>query len=69
MDESILAQVVEVATALDEKSEDPANVSGIPLGATVLIKKNAGVRVPWDADCRIIDTQEVLALVEEIVVT
>lgn len=69
MDESILAQVVEVATALDDEGEDSTNVSGIPLGATVLIKKNAGVRVPWDEECRIIDTQEVLALVEEMVVT
>jgi co-chaperonin GroES (HSP10) len=69
MDESILAQVIEVASALDEEGEEPTNVSGIPLGATVLIKRNAGVRVPWDAECRIIDTQEVLALVEEMVVT
>ncbi len=69
MDESVLAQVIEVATAQDEEGDDETNVSGIPLGATVLIKKNAGVRVPWESDCRIVDTQEVLALVEEMAVT
>ena len=65
----VLAQVIEVATAQAEEGDDETNVSGIPLGATVLIKKNAGVRVPWESDCRIVDTQEVLALVEEMAVT
>ena len=69
MAESVLAQVIEVATALDEEGEEFTNVSGIPLGATVLVKKDAGVKIPWEADCRIIDTQEVLALVEEMLVT
>jgi len=63
--ESILAEVVEVASALDEDTDEEANISGIPLGATVLISKDAGVSVPWDDALRIVDTGEVLALVEE----
>jgi co-chaperonin GroES (HSP10) len=69
MADSVLAQVIEVASARDEDGDEMTNVSGIPLGATVLIKKDAGVRIPWEKECRIIDTQEVLALVEEILVT
>lgn len=65
MSESILAQVTDVASAADE-DDDLTNVSGIPLGARVLIKKDAGVKVPWDDTLRIIETQEVLAMVEEI---
>ncbi len=63
--ESILAEVVEVASAVDEDTDEEANISGIPMGATVLIAKDAGVSVPWDDALRIVDTGEVLALVEE----
>lgn len=63
--ESVLAEVLEVATAGDHGSEDEANISGVPLGATVLIPKDAGTKVPWDDNLRIIETKEVLAIVHE----
>ena len=69
MQESIVAKVIEVASALDSDTAEETNVSGIPLGATVLIPKSAGVRVPWDDDLRIVETPEVLALVDEIQLT
>ena len=64
--ESILAEVIEVASAMDDHSEEETNVSGIPLGATVLIRKDAGVRIPWDENLRIVDTKDILCLVNEI---
>jgi co-chaperonin GroES (HSP10) len=67
--ESLLAQVIEVASAMDSRTDEETNVSGIPLGATVLIPKAVGIKVPWDEDLRIIDTREVLALVDEIALT
>jgi co-chaperonin GroES (HSP10) len=67
--ESVLAEVVEVASAVDARSEEETNVSGVPLGARVLIGKTAGVRVPWDDDLRLVDTRDVLALVDEIFLT
>lgn len=69
MQESIVAKVIEVASALDSDTAEETNVSGIPLGSTVLIPKSAGVRVPWDDDLRIVETREVLALVDEISLT
>ena len=66
MSESLLAEVVEVAVARDSDSEDEANISGVPLGSLVLIPKHAGVRVPWDPELRLVDTKEILALVNEI---
>ena len=67
--ESVLAQVIEVASALDTRTEEETNISGIPLGSMVLIPKTVGVKVPWDESLRIIDTREVLALVDEIRLT
>jgi co-chaperonin GroES (HSP10) len=67
--ESVLAQVIEVASAVDSRTEEETNISGIPLGAMVLIPKATGVRVPWDDSLRIIDTREILALVDEIRLT
>lgn len=64
--ESILAEVIEVASALDSNTEEETNVSGIPLGATVLIPKTAGVKVPWDDSLRVVETREILAVVDEI---
>jgi co-chaperonin GroES (HSP10) len=64
-DESLLGEVLEVASAHDLDSNEETNISGIPLGALVLIPKDAGVKVPWDEDLRIIDTKNVLALVYE----
>jgi co-chaperonin GroES (HSP10) len=65
MQESLVGEVIEVATAQDEDEEE-ANISGIPLGATVLIPKDAGVKIPWDGDLRIVETSAVLALVSEV---
>ncbi len=69
MQESVLAQVIEVASALDTRTEEETNISGIPLGSMVLIPKITGVKVPWDDSLRIIDTREILALVDEIRLT
>jgi co-chaperonin GroES (HSP10) len=66
MAESVLAEVIEVASTLEEDSDEETNVSGIPMGARVLIAKNAGVRIPWDDELRLVDTKDVLALVDEI---
>lgn len=66
LNESILAEVIEVASALDSTSFEETNVSGVPLGAKVLIPKNSGVRVPWDDQLRLVETKEVLAIVDEI---
>lgn len=66
MTESVLAEVLEVATASEHGSDDEANISGVPLGATVLVSKNAGVKVPWDDNLRIVETKEVLAIVHEV---
>ena len=64
--EAILAQVIEVAIAMDRDTHEETNVSGIPLGAVVLLPKNSGIRLPWDDTLRIVDTKEVLALVDEV---
>ncbi len=69
MQDSLLAEVLEVASAVDEGSEEETNISGIPLGAMILIHKHAGTRVPWDDTLRIVDTKDVLAIVNEISIT
>lgn len=63
--ESLLAEVVEVATAQDEE-ENLTNISGIPLGAMVLIYADAGVKVPWNDSLRLVETADVLAIVDEL---
>ena len=63
--ESVLAEVIEVASALDEDTEEEANISGIPFGATILIGKHVGVKVPWDDQLRVVETADVLAIIEE----
>jgi co-chaperonin GroES (HSP10) len=65
MQESILCEVIEVASATDDATHEETNVSGIPLGAQVLIPRTAGVRVPWEDSIRIVDTKDILAIVEE----
>jgi co-chaperonin GroES (HSP10) len=67
--ESLLAEVIEVASAVDSRTDEETNVSGIPLGALVLIPKSSGTKVPWDEELRIIDTRDILALVDEISLT
>lgn len=66
MAESLLAEVIEVASAIDEHTDEETNVSGIPLGALVLISKDVGVKVPWDDSLRIVETKNILAIVNEI---
>lgn len=63
--ESLLGEVIEVASARDDKTDEDHNISGIPEGALVLIERNAGVTVPWDESIRIVETVEVLAIVFE----
>ena len=65
-DESLLGEVLEVASAIDDETDEEANISGIPLGELVLIPKSAGVRVPWDDNLRLVETSEILAIVEEV---
>jgi co-chaperonin GroES (HSP10) len=67
--ESVLAEVIEVASAVDSRTDEETNVSGIPLGALVLIPKASGTRVPWDDELRVVDTRDILALVDEISLT
>ena len=43
-----------------------ANWNRVPNGAKVLFGKNAGVKVPWDEELRLLETKEVLATVDEI---
>jgi co-chaperonin GroES (HSP10) len=69
MSESIIAEVIEVASAHDTHTDEETNVSGIPLGAVVLIPKDAGTKVPWDDELRIVETKEVLAIINEIDIT
>ena len=66
MQESLLCQVIEVASAQDDETMEETNISGIPLGADVLIAKGVGIRVPWDEELRIVETKDVLAVIDEV---
>lgn len=59
-------KVIEVARDRPTTDEATENVSGVPHGAHVLFRKDAGVRVPWDDRLRVIDVKDVLATVEEV---
>jgi co-chaperonin GroES (HSP10) len=63
--ESLLGEVIEVASAHDEELDEETNISGVPQGALVLIARDSGISVPWDDDIRIVETCDVLAIVEE----
>jgi co-chaperonin GroES (HSP10) len=65
-DEAHYGEVVEVARDRPTTDDLAANVSGIPHGARVLFRKDAGVRVPWDERLRLLDVKDVLATVEEL---
>ena len=67
-DEAIYGEVIEVARAEPEPEEElsGANISGVPHGSRVLFLPKAGIRVPWDETLRLVETQHVLAVVEEI---
>jgi co-chaperonin GroES (HSP10) len=68
-DEALYGKVVEVARHQPSSDRVTENVSGVPLGAHVLFRKDAGVRVPWDDRLRLIDVKDILATVEEVNVT
>jgi len=66
--DSLLGEVIEVASAMEiarSGEEEEVNVSGIPSGALVLIPRDAGIRVPWDEELRIVETKQILALISE----
>jgi len=63
--EALYGKVIEVARDKPTTAEPAENVSGVPNGASVLFKKEAGVRVPWDERLRLLDVKDILATVEE----
>lgn len=65
-DEALYGKVIEVARDKPTTDELAENVSGVPHGAHVLFRKEAGVRVPWDDRLRVIDVKDILATVEEV---
>jgi co-chaperonin GroES (HSP10) len=65
-DDALYGKVIEVARDRPTTNEATENVSGVPHGAYVLFRKEAGVRVPWDDRLRVIDVKDVLATVEEV---
>ena len=64
--EALYGEVIEVARDRPSTDDLAENVSGVPHGAKVLFRKDAGVRVPWDERLRLLDVKDVLATVEEI---
>ena len=78
--EALFCEVVEVARTMpnmpgvDDSNDGDAlvrpdlgaNVSGIPVGAKVLIAKQHGIAIPWDESLRLVEVRRVLAIVEEI---
>lgn len=65
-DNAMYGKVIEVARDRPMTDAETENVSGVPHGAFVLFRKDAGVRVPWDDRLRLIDVKDVLATVEEV---
>jgi len=65
-DEAFYGKVIEVARDRPTSDDVTENVSGVPHGAFVLFRKEAGVRVPWDERLRLIDVKDILATVEEV---
>ena len=65
-DEALYGKVIEIARDRPTTDDVAENVSGVPHGAYVLFRKEAGVRVPWDDRLRLIDVKDVLATVEEV---
>ena len=64
--EALYGEVLEVARDKPTTDDRSENVSGIPNGSLVLFRKEAGVRVPWDEELRLLDVKDILATVEEI---
>jgi co-chaperonin GroES (HSP10) len=67
-DDALYGKVIEVARDRPTSDDVAENVSGVPHGAHVLFRKEAGVRVPWDDRYRLIDVKDILATVEEVMV-
>ena len=65
-DDALYGKVIEVARDRPTSDDVTENVSGVPHGAHVLFRKEAGVRVPWDDRLRLIDVKDILATVEEV---
>ena len=65
-DEAAFGEVIEVARDRPTSDDVAENVSGVPHGAKVLFRKEAGVRVPWDEKLRLLEVKDVLATVEEL---
>ncbi len=65
-DDALYGKVIEVARDRPTSDDVAENVSGVPHGAHVLFRKEAGVRVPWDDRYRLIDVKDILATVEEV---
>jgi co-chaperonin GroES (HSP10) len=70
LNESVIGEVIAVASALDSSSSDDdsreeVNISGIPLGSLVLVSRRSGVKVPWNENLRIVETKEVIAIIQE----
>lgn len=65
-DDALYGKVIEVARDRPTTDDISENVSGVPHGAHVLFRKEAGVRVPWDERLRLIDVKDILATVEEV---
>ena len=66
--DSLLGEVIEVASAVETNlsgEQEDVNVSGIPIGALVLIPREVGIKVPWDEELRIVETKQILAIVTE----
>ncbi len=64
-DEALYGHIIEVARDKPTGDDMGENVSGVPHGARVLFRKEAGVRVPWEDGLRILDVKDILATVEE----
>ena len=66
--DALYGEVLEVAraTSIDPDEMEGVNVSGIPDGSKVLFSPEAGFRVPWDDRLRLVETRNVLAVVEEV---
>ncbi|MEO0812607.1 MAG: co-chaperone GroES [Myxococcota bacterium] len=65
-DQALYGEVIEVARAEPDDEDDlGTNVSGVPAGARILFPKDKGVAVPWDPKLRVVDTKDVLAVIEE----
>ncbi len=63
--EAHYGEIIEVARDKPTTAEPGENVSGVPNGSRVLFKKDAGVRVPWNDQLRLLDVKDILATVEE----